>query len=239
MGLTSWIFGSSSSSKAAKPSEPQVNIDDALRKSEETIEILRKKIEHDETMERTHQEDARERAKVHDRTGAEMALRRVHAARNSKQQTMNQLAAVTRQYDMLKGAESQKRVISTIRMNEQACDALMTPEDTQTLEAVQLRAQEYTDQMAYGNEAMQAIASIGVTSTEIDDELNALMAKSVVDQIPVPPTHNPLGAQSASSTSAAQPAVGSLAAAPANAAAAGGGAGPSDEERYRMLEKDL
>eukprot|EP01068_Selenidium_serpulae_P016876 Selendium_serpulae@DN6331_c5_g1_i4.p2 len=202
---SSW-FGSSKGGRK-KDDEPAPNIEEALRKSEETIDILRKKIEHDEAMEKHHQTDAQERAQAHDRTGAEMALRRVHAARNAKTQTMNQLAAVTRQYDMLKGAESQKRVISTIRMNEHACDTLMTPEDTATLEAVQLRAQEYSEQMAQGNEAMQAIASIGVTTSDIDDELNSLMAKSVVDQIPVPPMHQPMGQSTAAAVSAAQSSV--------------------------------
>eukprot|EP01068_Selenidium_serpulae_P016874 Selendium_serpulae@DN6331_c5_g1_i1.p2 len=116
---SSW-FGSSKGGRK-KDDEPAPNIEEALRKSEETIDILRKKIEHDEAMEKHHQTDAQERAQAHDRTGAEMALRRVHAARNAKTQTMNQLAAVTRQYDMLKGAESQKRV-STDRRTDGRTD---------------------------------------------------------------------------------------------------------------------
>eukprot|EP01068_Selenidium_serpulae_P000718 Selendium_serpulae@DN11262_c0_g1_i1.p1 len=174
MGLTGFLFGRK---KESSPPPPPPTIEDALRTSERTIEILHKKIAHQEAMESHHQREAAQFAQNNDKSRAEASLIRVHTARASRRQAVLELAAVTRQCDQLRSAPSHRLTLAALRACDAAQQQVMTAADVEALEAIACRAQEFGSQMQMFDQVMSFVANSEIKTSEVENELEALMVQ--------------------------------------------------------------
>eukprot|EP00386_Alphamonas_edax_P006537 GDKI01021137.1.p1 GENE.GDKI01021137.1~~GDKI01021137.1.p1 ORF type:complete len:237 (-),score=106.10 GDKI01021137.1:404-1114(-) len=222
---------------------PKVDIPSAIKQNKEAIELLEKRQAHIEKRIQKEEADAREKARLKDKRGALMCLKRKQMFNQQMDQLNNQRLALEQQIMTLESAQSQQVAIDALKTGVQAQKVLNQQMNINNIDRLMDDIQEQKDMQQEIEDVFKQHAN-----TEGDEDLLNELAELEADELEknilsagaVPSLAPATGVPTAMPTAATASRVSQSAVPPQAAPSAP--AGPrvlSDEEQLAALQAEL